>query len=376
VITNGKLLFLCAATATLIAGCGRGTPPPAEPLINQTEVDLPEEITVPTETAPPAPTPTATRKPFDQDSIIQLVPERAFSMGAAVRAVSISSDGVLVAGASGDDQSYEIGVWSLESGEQVVAMEGHTAIIWDVAFSPDGRYLASSSKDYTVRVWQVSDGAQVFRFDAPGEITSVAFTPDGRYLAFGGVENWPVAAVWVLQVDGWSQIAKVAEGWNIPAIVFTPDSRLMIAGGISRNMRAWYIPEGSEVYRLYYPGQVYDLALSPDARVLASAPCILSSANQCAEVELWLRDSGTGEVLKQVSAGSSAVQALTYSPDGGLLVAGNQVGWLQIWAMPEARPIGVLQLHPGTVEDLAFSPDGSRLVSAGSDGTICVWRTP
>lgn len=369
------MLVLSGAIAAMLAGCQPAVSSTTNPTATQTESTLAPDVPTATQT-PPEPTPTATREPFSQATINDLVPEHVFSMGAAVRAISISPDGSLLAAASGDDQSYEIGIWSLTSGEQVGLIQGHTAIIWDVAFSPDGSLLASSSMDLTVRVWRVEDGAQIFRFDAPGQISSVAFTPDGRYLAFGGVENWPVAAVWVLQVDSWSQIAKVEEAWNIPAIIFTPGSRLMIAGGISRNVRAWYIPEGNQVYRLYFPGQLYDLALSPDASVLAAAPCVLSSANQCVETELWLRDPGTGDILTEVSAGSSAVFALTYSPDGSMLIAGNQAGSLLIWAMPEARNLGVLQLHPGAIEDLAFNPDGSRLISAGSDGTIRVWRTP
>ena len=350
------------------------------------------EPTTPTETLPPTaespvstavepletpePTMVPTRQTIESGNIAQLQLFRTLTMDAAIRAVEFSPDGSQLASASGDTDSYEVVLWDVESGQLVRKLTGHTAIVWDVTFSPDGQYLASSSKDQTVRVWQVDDGSEVHVFHAPGEVTSVAFTPDSRYLAYGGVDSWPVAAVWLVEAGSWNQVLKVEEGWNIPAILFTPDSLLMIAGGISRNVRAWYIPQGDQVYIIYFPGQAYDLALSPDARTLAAAPCTASSANICQNVELWLRDAGSGAVQARIFAGTSPIQALRYSPDGGLLLTGSQDGVLKAWSVPGAEILVALPLHQGTIEDLAFSSGGDLLATGGSDGTVRVWRAP
>ena len=309
-------------------------------------------------------------------NIARLQSFRAFTMSAAVRAVEFSPDGTMLASASGDSERYEVAIWNVESGERITTFKGHTAIVWDVTFSPDGAYLASSSKDRTARIWQVSTGTQLHVFNAPDEVTSVAFTPDGKYFAYGGVDGWPNAAVWLVDTSTWSQVVKVEEGWNIPAILFTPDSLLMIAGGISRNVRAWYIPEGNQVYIIYYPGQVYDLALSPDARTLAAAPCTESSNNTCQNVELWLRDAGSGAIQARVYAGSSPVQAIRYAPDGSLLLTGSQDGVLKGWSMAGGELVRTIPLTSAAIEDLAFSPDGDLLATAGSDGTIRIWNIP
>jgi WD40 repeat protein len=369
------LLASCALMGAL-AACASGQPAP-EAMPSEPSLEAAASPNPPTPEPSPLPeaTPTPARRTIQSGNISQLLPLRAFSMDAAVRAVDFSPDGSLLAAASGDEKSFEVVVWEVESGRLAHALTGHSAIVWDVAFSPDGRYLASSSKDHSVRVWQVEDGTQIQVFDAPDEVTSVAFTPDGQYLAYGGVDDWPQAAVWVVEVGSWKPVVKVEEGWNIPAIVFTPDSLLMIAGGISRNVRAWYIPQGNQVYIIYYPGQVYDLALSPDAHTLAAAPCTESSTNTCLNVELWLREAGTGEIQARIYAGTSPIHAMCYSPDGALLLSGSQDGVLKAWDRG-GNLLATQQMHPGTLDDIAFSPAGDLLATAGSDGTVRLWRAP
>jgi len=337
--------------------------PTAEPVVQPTPVP-------PTETSAPEPV------AISAGNISQLGPVRFFSMNSVVRAIDFSPDGSLLVAAAGNGDSYRLAIWRVADGAVLHELVGHTAIVWDAAFSPDGQYVASSSKDRTVRVWRVDDGSQVQVFQAPDEVSSVAFTPDGHYLAYGGVDGWPQAAIWLVEVGGWNQVMKVEEGWNIPAILFTPDSLLMIAGGISRNVRAWYIPQGDQVYIIYFPGQVLDLALSPDAGTLAAAPCTESSGNTCQNVELWLRDAGNGNIKARLFAGAQPVQALQYTPAGDLLLTGDQVGALKAWAMPAGDLQSTVQLHAGSIEDLAISPDGSLLASASSDGTVRLWGVP
>jgi WD40 repeat protein len=373
-------LLLCALTVAILTSCSspEGSQPgavPAQTTPSPTEEQAPAQTAIPT-AVPLETTLAPARQVIDEKNLARLQSYRAFTMPAAVRAVEFSPDGTLLAAACGDGESSDVTIWDVESGERVYTLSGHTAIVWDVTFSPDGRYLATSSKDQTARIWQASDGTPIQLFRAPGEVTSAAFTPDGRYFAYGGVDGWPNAAVWLVDTGTWNQVVKVEEGWNIPAILFTPDSRLMIAGGISRNVRAWYIPEGDQVYILYYPGQVFDLALSPDARTLAGAPCTESKDNTCQNVELWLRDAGSGAIQARIYAGSSPIQALRYAPGGRLLLTGSQDGMLKGWAMPEGSLLTTIPLNTGTIEDLAFSPGGELLATAGSDGTIRIWNAP
>jgi len=289
-----------------------------------------------------------------------------------VRAVDFSADGTLVAAGTGNSEAFELWLWEVETGQVRHQIQAHNDIIFDVDISPDDRYIATASSDWSVKIWSMEDGSWVHTFPTTGEISAVKFSPDGRYIAFGGVKEWPDAAVWLYSVDDWGLIYELAEFWNIPEILFTPDMEKIIAGGISRNARAWRMADGEELYMMGFPGQVAGMTLSSDGTVVAAAPCANSQGSTCWRSEIWLRETESGKVLKTFEAYAINIRGLVYSPDGELLVGVSRSGDLLMWRESDGALYFTRKVGGSGLGDLAFSEDGTRLAIAGDDRMVYI----
>ena len=311
-------------------------------------------------------------KTIDIQTVSQLEVERSLPVNDIARAVDFSSDGTLVAAGTGNSEAFELWLWEVETGQVRHQIQAHNDIIFDVDISPDDRYVATASSDWSVKIWDMADGSWVHTFPTTGEISAVKFSPDGRYIAFGGVKEWPDAAVWVYSVDDWGLIYELAEFWNIPEILFTPDMEKIIAGGISRNARAWRMADGEELYMMGFPGQVAGMTLSSDGAVLAAAPCAESQASSCVRSEIWLRETETGKVLKTFEINATNITGLVYSPDGELLVGVTRNGTLLMWRESDGALYVTRQVSGSGLGDLAFSQEGTRLAVAGYDRKVYI----
>ena len=278
----------------------------------------------------------------------------------SVFSVAFSPDGRTLASGGGVSA---VRLWDVESGQQTAVLQGHTEEVWSVAFSPDGRTLASGGWDYVVWLWDVESGQQTAVLRGHTErVFSVAFSPDGRTLASGSRDY----EVWLWDVESEQQTAVLRghRGW-VNSVAFSPDGRTLASGGGVSAVRLWDVESGQQTAVLQgHTSGVWSVAFSPDGRTLASG-------GWDSAVRLW--DVESGQQTAVLQGHTSGVYSVAFSPDGRTLASGGWDSAVRLWDVESGQQTAVLQGHTSGVYSVAFSPDGRTLASGGKDSTVRLW---
>ncbi|HEX8833534.1 MAG TPA: stalk domain-containing protein, partial [Abditibacteriaceae bacterium] len=342
---------------------------------NLSEKSAPEATPEPVE--PDSPTDSAPKAPDvvieTHESCNPTSPRYKLSHSNEVRAIAASPDGRFLATGSWRMKEQgasvpvgEIKLWDAVAGKGIREMIGHWAGVNALAFSPDGKTLASASQDKTILLWNTKDGVQLPALagkahDAP--VIALSYSTDGQFLYSGG--NDGVLQIWNLKTNKLEKtLALAGHRGAVRCYAFSDSTDMVVTGGEDQSVRLWNLETGAAVKTVAEGrGLVTAVAFSPDGTKVSSA----------GRETVWLWDIEGKATARASSGHNQEVKALLFSAEGNTIFSAAADKTISVWN-PESGATRSLNGHKTEIDVLALLPGCRGLASGDSDGRIIIWK--
>lgn len=281
--------------------------------------------------------------------------EQVLAIDESVGSVTFSPDGGRLAAVIGSAAK----LWDARTGRELMTLPGHTNWVTDVAFSPDGTSLATTSFDGTARMWSLLPGEETTT--VVGEGLRVAFSPDGATLATDSADG---ATLWDART-GRALLDLAGHSLRVMGVAFSPDGKRLATASLDATAKEWETTSGRQGSSFIgHEVGVRDIAYSPDGSRIATA-----GFDQTARI--W--DARTGDEILNLLGHQGLVLGVAFSPDGTRLVTSSTDSTARMWDATTGEFLFTMAGHADPIPDIAFSPDGTKVATASQDATGKIW---
>jgi WD40 repeat protein/uncharacterized caspase-like protein/energy-coupling factor transporter ATP-binding protein EcfA2 len=276
-----------------------------------------------------------------------------------VTSVDISPDGKTIASSS-DDNTVKF--WQ-RNGKLIRTIQGHKGAVQNVSFSPDGSLIATASFDGTIRLWRTSDGTEIRKIPCDcSYVFNVVWSPQGNTIAAGIDNNIKIFRV----SDG--SLLSTLQGHSdfVRTITFSPNGKTLASGSSDNTIRLWNTSNNRLIHTFKkHTKAVRGIAFSPDGKILASG-------SEDETIKLW--KLSTNNLIKSIPAHNAEVKSVNFSPDGKTLASASYDNTIKLWDTVDGNLLQTLLGHSIGVESIKFGLNNQTLVSGGADRTIRIWQ--
>ena len=267
------------------------------------------------------------------------------------------------AGAPAAPEPHKYANVKIKSLKEIRTLTGHSDEIKSVAFSKDGRTLASMSADETTKVWSTDTGQCTQTL--PGNLTeyyAVGFDSSGNILVAGTNED----NINIINMKSGKELYMIPEdSFSLLSVAFSPDGRMLASGNDVNTIKLWSVETKTLIRTITgHSDMVNSVAFSPDGQ-------LLTSGSDDQTVKIW--NAQTGQEINTLSGHDGSVLSVAFSPDSNVVASGSDDETIKFWSVGTGQNIFSIPGNAGSVTTIVFSPDGRTLASGGDNNAIKLW---
>jgi WD40 repeat protein/class 3 adenylate cyclase len=236
----------------------------------------------------------------------------------------------------------------------------HTAIVWYVAFSPDGKYVLTGTDDKTAILWDVQSGQELRRFTGHTEgVVRVYFSPNGKNILTIGLDKSTI--MWDAATG--REVYRITTDPPLRSMAYSHDGKTIFTSSMDNTIRQWDVENGKEVgIFMTTPDLVTRISISPDDKYMVT----FSNTAQ-----LWNLE--TGQKLREFLLDATTILTTAFSPDSNFVLTGNTDGIAYLWDIRTGNEVRRFIGHTGPLYSVTFSPDNKSVLTGGGDNTMRLW---